>query len=170
MRIHLTATLILCLAPLFVTVAQAHAQGGAPQACQEAMETRSPQAQVDLFTRCLNSGGVSGDEKATAYKQRAIAYMHLGRHQLALDDINQAMKIKPDDSDNFYLRGFAYRALGQLKQAVEDSSRAIALEPGFAAAYANRAFAHKALGNLGQAQSDARRAKELDSGVKVPTF
>lgn len=148
---------------------QAQAQD-LPAECQEAMQTRSPQGQVDLFTACLETGRLSGDPKATTLKERAIAYMHLGRHQFAVDDLNEAIKIKPGDADNFYLRGFAYRALGQYQKALEDSNRAVGMDPSFAAAFANRAFANKALGNLGQARSDARRALALDPSVKVPRF
>ncbi len=141
-----------------------------PQECKEAMDTRSPQAQVSLFTRCLDSGRLNGGTKATTLKQRAIAYMHLGQHQRAVDDIDQAVKLKSDDADNYYLRGLAYRALGQLDRALEDTNRAIGLDPNFAAAYANRAFTNKALGNASQARSDARRALDLDPRVKVPAF
>lgn len=141
-----------------------------PQACKEAMDVRSPQAQVDLFTECLAARGLYGNERATAYKQRAIAYMHLGQHQRALDDIEQAMKLRSDDADNYYLRGFAYRAMGQHQRAVEDCGRAIAMDGSFAAAYACRAFAYKSLGNAAGAKSDARRAQELDPRVKVPSF
>jgi len=161
------AFLSLFFAVLLATAATALAQS-LPQACKEALETRSPQSQVILFTRCLDSGGVNGGEKATALKQRAIAYMHLGQHPRAIDDLNQALKIKSDDADTYYLRGFAYRVLGQFQRAVEDSNRAISMDPEFAAAFANRAFANQGLGNLGQAKSDARRARDLDPSVKVP--
>jgi tetratricopeptide (TPR) repeat protein len=168
MRICRVALMLGCL--VLLTMPSTGVAQELPQVCKDALVTRSPQAQVDLFTRCLETGSLSGGTKATTLKQRAVAYMHLGQHQRAIDDINQAIKIKPDDSDNFYLRGFAYRALGQNQRAVEDSTQAIGLEPDFAAAYANRAFAQKSLGNVGQAQSDARRAKELDPTVKVPMF
>ena len=173
MRIRTIATTLCCM--LFATFAAPQAATKAlaqdrPQECEEAMQTRSPQGQVDLFTICLDSGRLSGDPKATTLKERAIAYMHLGRHQFAVEDLNEAIKIKPGDADNFYLRGFAYRALGQHQKAVEDSNRAVGMDPSFAAAYANRAFANKALGNIGQARSDARRAQALDPTVKVPSF
>lgn len=154
---------------LFVLAAATSASAQAmPQECREAMEIRSPQAQVDMFTRCMDTGRLNGNEKATAFKQRAIAYMHLGQHQRALDDVNQAIKLKPGDADGYYLRGFAYRALGQYQRAIEESNRAIGIEPEHAGAYATRAFANQALGNTRQAKADARRAKELDPKVKVP--
>ena len=167
MRIAFAALPLICLPLLALAPVPAPAQN-LPEECREAMETRSPQGQVDLFTRCLGTGALSGKSKATTLKQRAIAYMHLGRHQFALDDANQALKLTPDDADVYYLRGFAYRALGQYQRAVEESSRAIAMDANFAAAYANRAFAHHSLGNLSQARSDAARAKALDPSVKVP--
>ncbi|MBU1230935.1 MAG: hypothetical protein KKA55_03455 [Proteobacteria bacterium] len=141
-----------------------------PKECREAMDVRSPQAQVELFTRCLDTGRLSWNDKATTFKQRAVAYMHLGQHQRAVDDINQGIKLKPEDADNYYLRSVAYRALGQHQRAVADCDRALGLEPDFAAALGNRAFAHKALGNIGQAKADAQRARHLDPTVKVPTF
>lgn len=169
MRNRTAAMTLFCLLLATTCAPQALAQD-LPQECKEAMDIRSPQAQVDMFTRCLNTGRIGGEAKATTLKQRAIAYMHLGRHNFALDDINEAIKLKSDDADNYYLRGFAYRALGQYQRAVEDSTRAVGLDPGFAAAYANRAFAHKALGNASQARADAQRAQALDSSVKVPRF
>ncbi|MBU1041884.1 MAG: tetratricopeptide repeat protein [Proteobacteria bacterium] len=169
MRDRTLAMLLCCLLLTAFTAAPAPAQDR-PQECQDAMRTRSPQGQVDLFTACLETGSMSGDPKAMTLKERAIAYMHLGRHQFAVDDLNEAIKIKPGDADNYYLRGFAYRALGQYQKAVEDSNRAVGMDPSFAAAYANRAFANKALGNTSQARSDARRAQALDPSVKVPSF
>jgi Lipoprotein NlpI, contains TPR repeats len=158
-----------CLLLLSLVCAPAMAQE-LPQDCQEAMAVRSPQGQVDLFTQCLNSGQVSGSAKATTLKQRAIAYMHLGQHQRAVDDINEAVRIRPGDADNYYLRGVALRALGKYDQALEDTNRAIGIEPDNAGAYANRAFIYKALGNANQAKADARRARELDPRVKAPSF
>lgn len=169
MHTRTAAITLCCLLLVSFVVTQAVAQDLPPE-CREAMDTRSPQAQVDLFTRCLATNRLSGESKATTFKQRAIAYMHLGQHPRAIEDINQAIKIKPDDADNFYLRGFAYRALNQLQRAIEDSNRALGIDPNFAAALANRAFANKALGNVSQARTDARRARELDPNVKVPSF
>lgn len=156
--------LLTCAAPA-LSLAQ-----NLPEECQNAQEVRSPKGQIDLLTKCLDTGRVSGHDKATTLKQRAVAYMHLGQHQRAIDDITEAMKLNSGDPDNYYLRGVANRGLGNHRQSVDDSSRAIALEPDFAAAYANRAFSNKALGNAGQARNDARRAVELDPRVKVPSF
>ncbi|MHC1751465.1 tetratricopeptide repeat protein [Humidesulfovibrio sp.] len=169
MRQHPISTLLCCVLFLAVTAAPISAQD-LPQECRQALEVRSPQGQIDLFTRCLDTGRVNGESKATTLKQRAVAYMHLGQHKRAIEDINQAVKLRPDDADNYYLRGFSYRALNDNERAVEDCNRAINLDRNFAAAYATRAFAHKSLGNLSQARSDAQRALLLDSSVKVPSF
>jgi Tfp pilus assembly protein PilF len=169
MRIRTAVMMFCCLLLLTAAPPLAQAQD-LPQECKEAMDVRSPQAQVELFSRCLDSGRLNGSPKATTLKQRAIAYMHLGQHQRAVDDLDQAVRIKPGDPDNYYLRGVAYRALGQLQRALEDTNRAISIEPDSAAAYANRAFIYKAQGNNGQARSDARRAQEIDPSVRVPAF
>lgn len=162
--------IMLMLIAVFATHAPYAFAQDLPTECQEAQEVRSPKGQIDLLTKCLESGRVSGRDKATTLKQRAVAFMHLGQHQRAIDDVNVAMRLNSGDPDVYYLRGLAYRGLGDHRKSVDDSSRAIALEPDFAAAYANRAFSNKALGNTGQAKNDARRASELDSRVKVPSF
>jgi len=169
MRSRAVAASFCCLLLALFAAAQVLAQD-MPQECKEAMEIRSPQGQLDMFTRCLDSGRLRADEKATVFKQRAVAYMHLGRHQFALDDVAQAMKLKPEDADAYYLRGFAYRALGQYQKALEDSNRALSMDPNFAAAYANRAFVYQALGNVSRAKADTRRAKDLDPKVKTPMY
>lgn len=161
---------LLCSALLLAVNAAPVSAQDLPQECRQAQEVRSPQGQIELFTLCLDTGRLNGESKATTLKQRAVAYMHLGQHKRAIDDINQAVKLKPDDADNYYLRGFSYRALNENQRAVEDCSRAINLDRNFAAAYATRAFANKSLGNLSQARSDAQRALLLDSSVKVPSF
>jgi len=168
MIFHNRSAACCCLLFLGLLYSPASAQD-LPADCQEAMSVRSPQGQVDLFTQCLNSGQVSGSAKATTLKQRAIAFMHLGQHQRAVDDINEAVRIRPGDADNYYLRGVALRALGKYDQALEDTNRAIGIEPDNAGAYANRAFIYKAQGNVNQAKADARRARELDPGVKGPS-
>lgn len=166
-----TAAVMLILGLLLPLAAPVAARAQSlPPDCQEAMGLRSPQAQVELFTRCLDSGQLSGGTKATTYKQRAVAYMHLGQHQRAIDDINQAIRLKSGDPDNYYLRAVAYRGLQQHEKSVEDSTRAIGMDPNFAAAYANRAYSYKALGNDSQARNDARHAQELDPKVRVPWF
>jgi tetratricopeptide (TPR) repeat protein len=167
---HRFAVAILAASLVLGPLAQRAAGQNLPQACKDALEVRSPQAQIDLFTQCLETPGLYGSERASTFKQRAVAFMHLGQHQRALSDIEQAIRLKNDDADSYYLRGFAYRALGQNQRAVEDSTRAISMDSGFAAAYANRAFAYKSLGNVNAAKADARRARELDSSVKVPWF
>ena len=68
LRVVLLATALAM--PLGAPRAQAQ---DLPQECQEAMDTRSPQAQVCLFTSCLESGRLSEGTKATTLKQRAVA-------------------------------------------------------------------------------------------------
>lgn len=165
-----TAALTLCCLLFSSVIANPVLAQDMPQECKDAMESRSPPSQVDLFTSCLETGRLSGDTKATTLKQRAVAYMHLGNHQLALADIEEASKLTPGDADVYYLRGFAYRALGKYDRAIEDSTRAINLDSNFAGAYANRAFAYKALGNINRAKSDALRAQSINPNVKVPRF
>ncbi len=154
---------------LLLAVAPTAAAQALPSDCRQAMNIRSPQTQIELFTRCLDNSGVSGPTRADVLKQRAISYMHLGQHQRAVNDIDEALRLRPD-ADGYYLRSVSLRALGRLDSALADCDRAIGMEPDNAASYANRAYINQALGNKAQARSDVQRARELDPSVRVPSL
>jgi len=83
---------------LFATVAWAGPEedGNAGlQALQQGNYTRA----ITLFTRALNSGRLSSDDKEFAYSQRGTAYLKAGKATAAIADFKRALKLKPDDQD-----------------------------------------------------------------------
>ena len=80
---------------------------------------------------------------------RASAYRHLGQIERAQEDIEQALKLWPDNPDALYERGNLKFALGDNEDAHGDWNRVIALAPQSAAAV-----------------SAARNLAELDAAVK----
>jgi tetratricopeptide (TPR) repeat protein len=82
---------------------------------------------------------------AEAYIARGNAYKDLGQYQRAIEDYNEAIRLKPDDVA-FNNRGIAYTKLGQYQRAIEDYNEAIRLTPNLAAAHYNRGNAYYSLG------------------------
>ena len=70
-----------------------------------------------------------------SYFNRGDTYDKLGQYQLAIEDFNKAISLKPDYANAYYNRGIAYVKLGQYQLAIEDYNKAISLKPDYANAY-----------------------------------
>ncbi|MBX9720966.1 MAG: tetratricopeptide repeat protein [Candidatus Obscuribacterales bacterium] len=67
---------------------------------------------------------------ALAYALRGKCYLHLGKHQDAIDSCSTAIALAPERSViAFPHRGDAYAALGQFDKAVEDYDAVLKLDP-----------------------------------------
>jgi tetratricopeptide (TPR) repeat protein len=81
--------------------------------------------------------------------------------KLAIEYLNNAIKLKQDFVDAYNNRGIAYASLGQYQQAIEDYNKAIRLQPDFAVAYNNRGVAYDSLHQYQQAIEDYNKAIRL---------
>ncbi len=93
---------------------------------------------------------------AETYTNRGAVKGHLGQHEVALADYDQALAAAYNN------RGRAKHDLGQPVAALADYDRALALNPTHVAAYNNRAAANVSLGQPAVALADYDRAIELD--------
>jgi tetratricopeptide (TPR) repeat protein len=96
-----------------------------------------------------------------AYGNRGIAYAALKKYEIAIEDFNEAIRLKPDYADIYNNRGNAYYALGQYERAVGDYNEVIRLRPDNPFAYKNRSNAYFSRGNNNLGCNDARKACEL---------
>jgi Flp pilus assembly protein TadD len=55
---------------------------------------------------------------------RGDAYAHTGDFKKALADFTEAIRVKSDDAEVYYLRGLVYRRLGQTAHADADFAQA----------------------------------------------
>ncbi|MGD2030341.1 MAG: tetratricopeptide repeat protein, partial [Desulfobacterales bacterium] len=79
-------------------------------------------------------------------------------HMKALDLLNKALELDPNDAINYNNRGVARYKLGQYQQAIKDFNRAIHLDPNDLYAYNNRGNAFYELGKTKRACNDWRKA------------
>jgi len=80
----------------------------------------------------------------------------------ALSEMEEAVRINPEDSANYEELGVAHAALGMREEAIEDFGRAIELNPGQARYYRLRANELCGIPRFEGAIADARRALEID--------
>lgn len=88
-----------------------------------------------------------------------------GRADLAMTDLNNAIRIKPDFADAFSIRAQLFLFKKDVDSAITDLNRAIGLNPKFAAFYQLRAKANCQKGNLRFANQDEGKVKELGGSV-----
>jgi tetratricopeptide (TPR) repeat protein len=81
-----------------------------------------------------------------------------GLYKHAIEALNNAIEIDPQDASAYLLRGTAYYKLRQFNPTINDFNKAIELNPQDAAGYYCRGLAYDGLGNENQAIKDMKQA------------
>ncbi|MBM3650745.1 MAG: tetratricopeptide repeat protein [Alphaproteobacteria bacterium] len=103
-------------------------------------------------------------DAAAAFYNRAIAYRNQGQLDRALDDYDEALKLRPAFAEAWNDRGIAHRSKGNSQRAIADFSEAGRLSPDFAAAWFNRGSTWFGLGQFDRAIADFDRTLALEPG------
>lgn len=99
----------------------------------------------------------------TLYIRRGIVKTSLKDALGAIQDLNRALKQKPNDYRALFHRANALKDLSQWTPALRDYSRCIAINPNFDKAYTNRGAIYSRLGMPEKALTDFNRAIQLHS-------
>ena len=97
-----------------------------------------------------------------SYTNRGRDYALSGRDDLAMADLQQSLKLNPDDADALQCRGIIFLKQKNYDHALADFDRSIVLSPWRSDYYRNRSVANHKAGRLMQALSDAGKVIELD--------
>ena len=108
-------------------------------------------AAVALCTRALQSDDLSASQRVNALNNRSAIYISKGEYDLALQDADQAVSLKPDDANAYNNRGLAHAGRGEIPEAVQDFEQAIRLKPDDESAYIGRASAFANQGDFDRA-------------------
>ena len=92
--------------------------------------------------------------KAAGFISRAIEKHKRGEYFEAITDINEAIRLTPEDAYLYFIRGLSKRKLGHRGAAIQDYNETIRLEPKAAAAYYERGFIKSYLGQYSKAIDD----------------
>jgi Flp pilus assembly protein TadD len=99
---------------------------------------------------------------ASAYAQRAYAYINTRKFKSAISDASEAIRLEPELAIAYAYRGAAYNRVDLHDQAIADCTKAISLDPGLAVAYANRGASYLIQHNFEQAIKDCTEAIQLN--------
>lgn len=104
-------------------------------------------------------------QRGGAYAARGMRYVLKGDYNRAAPDLDEAIRIIPEDAQFRNLRGIALAQTGELDRAKADFDEAIRRNPGFAAAYGNRGNLHVARGEADLAIKDCNASIKLDPAL-----
>lgn len=104
------------------------------------------------------------DRRARARFELAVAYYSRGQLETALDEVKQAIAVKPDFAAAFNLRGLIYSSMGRDQFADESFSHALQLDPRDADTMHNYGWFHCQAGRYDVAEQLFERA------LKVPGY
>ena len=102
-------------------------------------------------TTLIQSGRETQSNLAVAFDDRGNAYKAKGEIDRAIQDYDEAIRLKPDDAKAFLNRGTAYKAKGEIDRAIQDYDEAIRLEPYLTGAFLSRGNAYQVKGDYGRA-------------------
>ena len=108
---------------------------------------------------------VSGDVTALFYYQREQAEMQCRMYQQALDDINKAVDMEPEDVDFLVEKGSVHLRVNQLDEAIATFQKAISMNDQYAAAYRMLGYCQAMQKKNKEACANFAKAKELGDTV-----
>jgi tetratricopeptide (TPR) repeat protein len=112
MRRTVKAVLAAGVGALLLMTGAAHADGlQQANAGMAAMERGDYRAAAELFTKALVAGDLGPADMELALVKRAESYLHVGLAKAALPDLDQALRLDPNDAE-------AADLLAQAKQAL----------------------------------------------------
>lgn len=100
-------------------------------------------------------------DEAYAHHIRGLTHGKLGQYQLAIEEFDKALLLKPYYIKAYYNRGLAYAKLGQHQRAIENFSQAIGMMPDYDKAYHERGNSYFALGQYQPAIKDYSEALRI---------
>jgi Flp pilus assembly protein TadD len=112
--------------------------------------------------RILN--GLRSREPDNPFVWFALGHLQskLGNHELAVEALKTAIRLKPDFAEAYNNLGLCYAAMGHYADAVEPYKTAIRLKPDEAKPYRNLGEAYSEMGRYGQAVDALKTAIRLE--------
>ena len=157
---------------LGLSIAQAAPQEGNPQAAKvardagQAAKDQDWNKAIDGFRKASEMDRKYIANLAIAYQQRAFAYANDQRFQDALNDLNEAIKIKPGDARAYEQRAAIEMRINDYDKALADYAEAGKANPGEIKYRNYRAYIYETRGDLQNAMVETDAALKINSKNK----
>src|SRR5437764_9089553 len=164
---------VVCLiTTLGLSMAKSAQQEGNPQAAKiardaaQAAKDQDWNKAIDGFRKAAEMDRKFVTNLAIAYQQRAFSYANDQRFQDALNDLNEAIKIKPDDARAYEQRAAIEMRINDYDKALADYAAASKANPGDIKYRNYRAYIYETRGDLPNAIEENDAALKINSKNK----
>ena len=144
--------------------------GGLAEACsQAAVRGESGREYEEFCDLAIETEFLNARDRAGTYVNRGVLRMRRADYGKAIEDFDQAIRMKPDLGEGYVNRGAAYIGQERYEASIGEINRGLELgveEP--AKAYYNRALAYEGLEDARSAYFDYQKAQELAPGWGAP--
>jgi tetratricopeptide (TPR) repeat protein len=144
--------------------------GGLAESCSKAAQAGKPDQQAEATcTESLEKDMLNSRDRAGTYVNRGVLRMRRLNWAGAVQDFNEAMRLRPDMGEAYVNRGAVSIGEHHYAESLPDLNKGLALgveEP--AKVYYNRALAYEGLDDEKSAYFDYQKALELNPGWDAP--
>jgi tetratricopeptide (TPR) repeat protein len=163
----------LCLITVFgLSTAQSAQQEGNPEAAKIAREGAQAAKEqdwnkaIERFHKAAEMDRKYTNSLAVAYQQRAFSYANDQRFQDAMNDLGEAIKIKPGDARAYEQRAAIEMKINDYDRALADYEMAIKANPGEIRYHLYRGYIYELRGDLQNAMANTDAALKISSKNK----
>ncbi|MBO0333382.1 hypothetical protein J0X12_07145 [Sneathiella sp. CAU 1612] len=122
--------------------------------------------EIQFYTLCLELTEISDKERATYLRKRGMAYGYQKKFSVALDDLNSAIKLDPNNALLFVSKGLIYVEKRDFKSAFREFAEALDRDPNNHQALLSRGLLYEKLNNDENAKEDFQNA--INAGAQHP--
>jgi tetratricopeptide (TPR) repeat protein len=101
---------------------------------------------------------------------RGSCHYYMGEWKLAIDDIDEVIRLKPREAAGYSCRGAVYVETGEYDKAIADLSDSIRLDPKIAEPYAVRGYAYAEKGDFAKAEAESAKTVALAPNFSYGVF
>jgi tetratricopeptide (TPR) repeat protein len=143
-------------------VLAAAANGAVADMLADCSQGRNSDIRLRACSEVIASPAYGAADKALAYRNRGNARADAGANTQAVTDLDQAIRLRPDNAFGYAGRARARLAMRNTTGAIEDYNEALRLTPETASLYVGRGHARFVKGDLSAAIGDFTEAIRLN--------
>ena len=151
------------LCTCFLFGAAVVAMGQSRQENLNKCQSGDPDAKITGCTALIEADQDTTKNRSIIYGNRGTAYYNKGDYDRAIQDIDQAILLNPNEPSFYDTRGVAYKKKSDYDRAIQDFNEAIHLNPNFERAYYDRGGAYIDKDDYDRAIQDFNEAIHLNS-------
>jgi len=129
---------------------------------------RNQNARIEACTRVIADQSATPALRALAYRNRAIGYNGKQLYGLAVLDVDEALKLAPQDQSALIQRGWALTHMGEFDRAGADFTEVLRLNPRNERAHFERGLMYERKGDLAAAITDFEAAIKINPRYVLP--